>query len=193
MYLGIQHREILTAIENMRKICDVDFYILSAGFGLINEDQVIPAYECSFSKMKDQKIIERSKKLKIVGDFQKIIKKEYNLIYLALGKKYLTALDGGENKISTNTIAFLKIMNPFIINIGDTNKKMQSLKRKGYVVHGTIGFKGDFLRIFSETLFSSKKDLAKISSIISNKHKLQQFIQKIFHTFPSHYSDKKKI
>ncbi len=66
MYQGSQHKSIIKGIEILRRFAEVDFYIISAGFGLLESEEMIPAYECSFSKMKNQEIMDRSNKLEIM-------------------------------------------------------------------------------------------------------------------------------
>lgn len=44
MYQGQQHKMIIEGIQILKKYIDVDFFIISAGFGLLHRDEIIPCY-----------------------------------------------------------------------------------------------------------------------------------------------------
>jgi len=176
LYEGSQHKNILKGIEILRNYLKIDFYILSAGFGIINEEEIIPAYECSFSKMKKQEIIERSIKLNISNIFKKLLSKNYDIIYLALGKKYLQAIPDWDRIIDTITIAFTKSKNDKVISIKANNEIVSKYKKSGYKVHGTIAFKGDFLRIIGEKISNEPNPNKKLEILLNSKEKLAKFL-----------------
>ncbi|MDF1537691.1 MAG: hypothetical protein P1Q69_02170 [Candidatus Thorarchaeota archaeon] len=97
MYTGNQSRELVGAVDLLRTIAkiEVHLFIISAGFGILKEDELIPPYECSFTGMKKTEIRERASLLSIDSDFRKICKTRYDLSYLALGSTYLTSLREG--------------------------------------------------------------------------------------------------
>jgi hypothetical protein len=47
MYIGNQKRELMKCVDILREIkgVKVDFYIISAGFGLLHENDMIPPYD----------------------------------------------------------------------------------------------------------------------------------------------------
>ena len=93
MYTGEQHLRLMRGIEALRskKSLQVDLHILSAGYGLIPEEQVIAPYEVTFATMKAKEIDAWSKVLNIPEDFRKLVVKPYDLGLILLGDNYLRA------------------------------------------------------------------------------------------------------
>ena len=85
LYTGNQNRELVTGIDLLRQIenTEVKFSIISAGFGLVRENDSLPTYDCSFSSMKKSQIQDRSELLGIPSDFEKLITSGFDLVYLA--------------------------------------------------------------------------------------------------------------
>jgi len=106
MYTGKQHLAIVKSVKELRrKKFGVDWYILSAGFGLIHENEMIAPYECTFNKMKKSEIIERGKKLGINVSFKKLLDENYDVLFSLLGSNYLLPLD--LNLIPETTNAYI--------------------------------------------------------------------------------------
>jgi len=104
MYTGKQHLAIIEAVKELRrKKFNVDWYILSAGFGLIHENQMIVPYECTFNKMGKKEIIERGKKLAVNISFKKLLDQNYDVLFSLLGSNYLLPLDLNLIPETTNT------------------------------------------------------------------------------------------
>lgn len=107
MYMGSQHLYTVKAVEILRSIPNVnsvDFYILSAGFGLLEERTLIPPYECTFGTMKREEIKYRSKKLHVEEELLKIFeKKKYDFCFFLLGVKYLIAIEDALNRFPSNS------------------------------------------------------------------------------------------
>ncbi len=94
MYNGKEHLLIKKAvIELQQKNFNLDWYIFTAGFGLINYNFEIVPYECTFNKMGNKKIRERAEKLGIDVSFKKIVDENYDILLILLGSKYLIPLD----------------------------------------------------------------------------------------------------
>ncbi len=99
MYLGSQANSIKKAVSILRENYEVHYYIISAGFGLIKSDTLIPPYDCSFAKKKFANIRESAKDLEIEEELGKVLENTYELIFLALGKSYLITV-GNFNKFT---------------------------------------------------------------------------------------------
>lgn len=93
LYIGNQAKRVRTAIDILRKNHLVDYFIISAGFGLLKENELIPPYECTFSDKGKRVITEMAEELGIRKDIKKI-QSGYDLIFLILGKNYLHTLGG---------------------------------------------------------------------------------------------------
>lgn len=96
LYTGPQPTAVREAIRDLRQICAVDHYIVSAGFGLVPEDTALPPYECAFSGKRKDVIEQMAQKLGIPEALGELVvhSDRYDTVYLALGKDYLTAVGG---------------------------------------------------------------------------------------------------
>ncbi|MHA1305546.1 MAG: DUF6884 domain-containing protein, partial [Candidatus Heimdallarchaeaceae archaeon] len=97
LYVGGQAKAVAEAVKILKKKAQVDYYIVSAGFGLVREDEKLPPYECTFSGLGKAAIQQRAKELKIEESLAAIPRKNYDIVYLSLGQDYLTALGDLKN------------------------------------------------------------------------------------------------
>lgn len=94
MYTGMQHLRLMEGINLLRQKFGnevLDLAIVSAGYGLIDEDREVVPYEVTFNDMSASEVVEWSKTLKIQEALQEKIK-DYTMIIFLLGDKYLRAL-----------------------------------------------------------------------------------------------------
>ena len=117
MYTGLQHLYLIEGINLIREkygIDVVDLHILSAGYGLLTENQTIVPYNITFQDLKNNEIIERSNNLQIHEHTSKSIEK-YDLVIFLLGEKYVKSLQ----------LPFLNIEKPTqVFLLGKTHKKL---------------------------------------------------------------------
>ena len=90
LYTGNQNRELVKGVDLLRRIekTEIQFSILSAGFGLVDENDMIPSYDCSFTGMRKSQIQERAEWLNISSDFKELLATGFDLVYLALSMNY---------------------------------------------------------------------------------------------------------
>jgi len=94
MYTGQQHLYLMDGLQELRKRYGndvIDLHIISAGYGLLSEDDVIVPYNVTFQKLKKKEILERSNNLKIHEQIVTLIV-DYDLIIYLLGKEYVLSL-----------------------------------------------------------------------------------------------------
>lgn len=94
LYKGRQHSRVMEGIEHLRGKFGrdvVDLAIISAGFGLLDEDDEIVPYNVTFSEMKKDEVVEWSNHLKINADTSALIQ-SYDLVFFLLGEEYLRSL-----------------------------------------------------------------------------------------------------
>ena len=110
LYTGNQAKRVREAVKLLRKTHKVDYYIISAGFGLVGENDLIPPYECTFSGKGKRAISEMADELGIASTITDI-PAGYDLTFLVLGKNYLHALHGLEmiQSKAKETVVFDKI------------------------------------------------------------------------------------
>ncbi len=94
MYTGQQHRYLMEGLQELRMIYQkdvVNLHIISAGYGLLRENDVIVPYNVTFQKLKQKEILKRSDRLHIHEHVETIIT-DYELVFFLLGKAYVQAL-----------------------------------------------------------------------------------------------------
>ena len=69
LYHGLQHTELMRGVELLRRTfgqtLDIDVKIISAGFGVVDEDQLLPPYEATFAGQPQASITAVSRRLLI--------------------------------------------------------------------------------------------------------------------------------
>ncbi len=153
MYTGPQSLELVKAVDLLRTIpnVEVQLVIISAGFGIKQEDDLIPPYDCSFTTMKMAEVRKRSNELKLQTSFTNLTNNGFNLIYLAIGKRYSAAL--GKDVLSmlqTPTVAFHGPESDYLIRIPCAAETVKAFTKCGHKIHGVVGFKGDLLRVLAQ-------------------------------------------
>ena len=93
MYKGLQHTNIIDGVNQLKELSiPVDVAIISAGYGLLLEDDMIVPYEVTFNNMNTTELTDWAKHLNISHDVNELIK-GYDIILVLLGGKYLKALE----------------------------------------------------------------------------------------------------
>ena len=94
MYTGQQHRYLMEGLEQIQETYGqavVDLHIISAGYGLLRECDVIVPYNVTFTGLKKRKLLARSDSLQIPERVGTLIA-NYELVFFLLGKEYVQAL-----------------------------------------------------------------------------------------------------
>ena len=94
-YQGLQHKYVLDGLRAIRKALgseSIDFGIISAKYGLLNEMDIIEPYDVSFNSMKHDEIIRTARNLKIHEDLQEKVP-NYAIVFYLMGLDYLKALE----------------------------------------------------------------------------------------------------
>lgn len=109
MYAGREHEHIESAVQQLSEFANVDWRIISAGFGVLLAGTEIPSYECTFSEI--EQVRQRAERMSldvdtmtnnelvaalgreknIPQDLRQILTKGYDLVFVTLGTKYLIA------------------------------------------------------------------------------------------------------
>ncbi|MGY5872389.1 MAG: hypothetical protein RTV72_09100 [Candidatus Thorarchaeota archaeon] len=166
LYIGNQNRELAKGVDLLRRIKNVEvrYSIISAGFGLVDEHELLPSYDCSFTGMKKSQIQERAQWLNISLDFQKMLETGFDLVYLALGKMYsLTLTEDWRDKTETLILGFNHILpEARILSIPSAHEIVKAFSHNGHKIHGITGFKGDLLRILANYALEQKNPYREI-------------------------------
>ncbi|NHJ85492.1 MAG: hypothetical protein FK734_08520 [Asgard group archaeon] len=181
MYLGALNLSIKSAIKVLRRFFDVSHYIVSAGFGIIEETVEIPPYDCTFSTMSKEDIEKRAELLTIPNDYHEIIEKEKpDCIYLALGKKYLDAIGSWDKDLPCKTIAFDDSDNNLVITLPADHIAVQEASFGGGLpIHGVVGYKGDLLLLTTNYLVNSDKPDIALKELLDNPNDFKYVINSL--------------
>jgi hypothetical protein len=124
MYIGNEHQHVKAGVGHLREIADVDWYIISAGFGLLRDETEIPSYECGFSDItsvrtrakragydiddltNDETIRAVGREKGIPQEFSRLLTREYDLLFVVLSEPYLLSVADAPDEIPQQTTAF---------------------------------------------------------------------------------------
>ena len=94
MYTGQQHTLLMDGVNQVRTRygqSSLDVAIISAEYGLLNENDVIAPYNVTFQGMKKAEILEKSRRLQLRERVAALIAR-YDVVFFLLGKEYVQAL-----------------------------------------------------------------------------------------------------
>ena len=153
LYTGRQQNGIDEAVDGLRASGhEVDRFFVSAGFGLVNENDELPAYDVAFETETEAR--ERGIKLQIPSSVSEVLRDhEYDVVFFALGAMYYTAIDLEQSlsEASENTVAV-------VFNneaLAESRENVLSLVantttgRKDRIGGGAIGVKAEYLKNFA--------------------------------------------
>lgn len=124
MYTGREHEHIKSAVQQLSKVADVDWRIVSAGLGVLSAGTEIPSYECTFNEIEqvreraerfgltveemtnNELVAAVSREKSIPQDLRQIFAEGYDLVFVALGTKYLIAAQEALTSLPEETAAF---------------------------------------------------------------------------------------
>ena len=115
MYKGRGHLCVMNGVKNLRHRFGqgvIDVRIISAGYGLLDEAEIIVPYNVAFRKVTTGKtltrdeLLDRYTHLQIHKDVERLIL-GYNLVFFLLGQDYVKALELPLNVPDTVTQIFL--------------------------------------------------------------------------------------
>lgn len=96
LYVGRQQKAIDRAVATLRAAGHtVTRVFISAGFGVVGEDDSLPPYDVTFSGMSTKEIHERADQLSITTDLLNVIRNapDPDVAFFPLGADYFSALD----------------------------------------------------------------------------------------------------
>ncbi len=170
LYTGEQAKFVRKSIEVLRLISSVEHLILSAGFGLVDEKELLPPYDCSFTNKTKKDIQVMARNLSIPDEVKRIAEEKYELVYLALGKNYLTAVED-VNVFSASS----RLVVHFNTQLETDAKNILSINQKLFVgrkhnhqifkapIGGYIRAKGSLLLNYALDLKEENKNLKNLT------------------------------
>jgi hypothetical protein len=166
LYSGMQHQRLMRGVGAVRATAgiDLDFHILSAGYGLVNADQQLAPYEATFLTMKKAEARAWAKSLGIADDTHKLLEKPCDLALILLGDDYLNAVSLDESvllggptlvlcgKAAAKRLPMLKNLYPVILSNAEARRFSCAL----------IGLKGELAARVLERIAADPSQLAAL-------------------------------
>lgn len=160
MYKGLQHINIIDGVNQLRQHnISVDVAIISAGYGLLLENEIIAPYEVTFNNMNQTELTDWSNYLNISHDVNELIK-DYDIILVMLGKKYLKTLELPFNLDPNQNVYFF-----------DTKKEDAKL-----FSYPLIGLKGYQFKLLSN--YICENNVTDLDSIFKDSETIKKILNK---------------
>lgn len=173
LYTGRQQRFVTEAIEQLTDAGeDVERYFVSAGFGLVPEEQTLPAYNVRFRNKGHAKT--RGRELDLPDTVsEKIDSESYDLVFLPLGATYYEAIDLEKTVEEAPNDAYVVVFNRDDLaaehaNVISLTANTETGSKYG---GGAIGVKGTYLKNFAANIAAGATvdDLADIERLCTTE------------------------
>lgn len=184
MYTGDEHQHIRTAVSDLREISNVDWNIISAGFGLLQENTEIPMYDCGFSKQNIESVRARAKQeghdvdnltndetIQAVGrdkripqEFERVLNREYDLLFVVLSEPYLLSVADALIEVPEQTTGFAFAAKGSKDHIGDCHWVPATETERKELATTWMRLRGKML-----STFATNVDERQLNEIPSNK------------------------
>ncbi len=156
LYTGRQQESISNAVRRLRSDGHhVERYFISAGFGLVSENERLPPYEVTFSGMSVSEIRNRSDRLSIRTDLNRVLdQSDYDIVFFTLGSDYYTSIDIDQTVQQIRPDRIGIVFNRDLVgeqydNIVSVPARTDDAKRHGTIV---IGLKGVYMENFAQNI-----------------------------------------
>lgn len=124
LYTGDEHESVKEAVEQFSEMADVDWRIISAGFGLVRPETELPAYECTFNDNDavrrrvarlgyDPSDLTKAGRIQVVADelgiprdIEQCLSDGPDVMFGVLGEEYLLSTGSALSSIPNTTTAF---------------------------------------------------------------------------------------
>ena len=163
LYTGKQQQRITEAVRTLRqKSNEVERVFISAGFGLIGDEQRLPPYEATFNTMSTSEIAERTEHFRLTERVTELIDDgSFDIVFLALGSKYYDALDLEEVLVSIPAKTTVVLFNQEAMDseheqVVSVPARTEQGKQFGSTV---VGLKGTYLKNFAAALDSTENSI----------------------------------
>ena len=156
LYTGRQQKYVGDAVDSLRANGHtVGRYFISAGFGLVAENEELPPYNVTFADMTASEIDSRAEVLGLTEQTQDVISAEaYDIVFFALGSDYYRALNLPEtlSAVPEETIGVTfnqEELADQYDNVTSVPARTEQAKEHGTIV---VALKGTYLKNFADNL-----------------------------------------
>jgi Queuine tRNA-ribosyltransferase len=95
LYQGRQHLQLMQGVNALRQAFGdavVDVKIISAGFGLVDEEEKLPPYNATFADQSSAKVMAIAQRLGIPQAMDQLMQGQYDCAFFLLGENYLLSI-----------------------------------------------------------------------------------------------------
>jgi len=184
LYRGRQHLQLMQGVELLRRAFGravVDVKIVSAGFGLVGEEQPLPPYNATFADLPTSKILAISQRLRIPQKINQLMGESYDCAFFLLGESYLLSI----GLPFAQTPGF-----PCLFLAGPSSRKRVPRRAPYYFVrvgqddsiafsYNLVGLKGQLFKLFAEQIVAPLHQTPSIMlrSDIGARERLSDFMK----------------
>jgi hypothetical protein len=161
LYTGRQQEAVSNAVRRLRSDGhSVQRYFISAGFGLVEEEEKLPPYEVTFSGMTVGEIRNRSSRLNIQSDLYRVLDQaDYDVVFFTLGKDYYKSIDIDQTvrRVRPDRIGVVfnrELVDQQYDNIVSVPARTEDAERHQTIV---VGLKGVYMENFAQNLADTKE------------------------------------
>lgn len=155
LYAGRQQRFVSEAVDQLRDLGDdVTRVFVSAGFGVVNEDALLPPYDVTFADLSASEIDERAEQLEIGQDVVELLSRNapFDAVFFLLGKDYYRSihLKNVLEHVPEQTMAVVSNHEDTVDEFGNAVSlpaRTAEAKDQGTIV---VALKGKYLKNFAE-------------------------------------------
>jgi hypothetical protein len=180
LYHGLQHTELMRGVELLRRTFGqsvVDVKIISAGFGVVDEDQPLPPYEATFADQSKETVRALSRRLRIPQTINALVSGAYDCAFFLLGENYLLSLELPWNFDPLFPCLFLASPSVRTIPRRHPYALIPAGKDEGSAFHyGLVGLKGHLFKLFAEQLVSPWTKNQAFQSCTTASARLESFL-----------------
>lgn len=155
LYQGRQQTYVSKAVDALREAGDtVERIFISAGFGVVDEEALLPPYDVTFADMTASEIQNRAENLEIQAGVKQRLEASppFDIVFLALGSDYYRSLDleAVLGSLPESTVGV--VFNQEEVASGFENVISIPARNREAKEHGTIvvALKGRYLQNFAE-------------------------------------------
>jgi hypothetical protein len=173
MYEGDEHGCVRRAVSNLRGYADVSWRILSAGYGLLDEDDEIVAYDCTLSDI--EPVMERAKRTghvpealthdearravgrdkQMVRGLREALAGGYDLAFIVLSEPYYVAISEALGDIPSEITVVAFASKGFKKYLGDAYWAPATEEVRAELGSNNFRLRGEILKNASENMDES--------------------------------------
>lgn len=182
LYTGRQHRYVMEGVERLRQglspVVQVDLQIVSAGYGLVEECELLFPYEATFNAMRTREAQTYARNVLHLPERIQAAMQGYDLVIVLLGESYLKTLD----------LANWASRPGMLIVAGTSTQKWCPPRLQSSLVPftnhdvkvvggGQVGLKGAIFKRLAVKLLESAEPIVALQRLVEKPQQLREILE----------------